>query len=399
MEMTSKSYLSQPSMAQEELAFLLAGNQMYMTVVGDNEQTIYTFNGSNVNNIIDFHWNVALRKGSIAYSIDLIENYRSSSNILGVANRIVKKGNSAYKKWLRTAENVSEEVALYQFHNHPVTLVRMPRLNNAATYIAEEILRLREEENISYSDITVLVRKDTEFSPQGREVKRTLEQNNIPVGMNKTSGDSQKRLFEKAEEICQYYYDENLDNIIASLQKGEIDQDLDSTTAHGIMNVFKEAVDSGAVYAYDALDFLIDSTSAAGSEMEEEGVQIRTVHSAKGLEFKVVFVLFLGDKSFPHGARPDVDGERRLLYVAITRAQDRLYVIGRNGIHGPDFFGECLGSETRLVDYFKAPNVAAPSAECNEQLKNEVDLLKEEFDREEIARRDRLMSLFEDDDF
>ncbi|SIR58448.1 ATP-dependent helicase [Domibacillus enclensis] len=387
------------SMAQEELAFLLAGNQMYMTVVGDNEQTIYAFNGSNESNIIHFHQNVARRKGSIAYSIDLIENYRSSANILGVANRIVEKGNSAYKKWLRTAENVSEEVALYQYHNHPVTLVRMPRLHNAATYIAEEILRLHEEEEILYSDITVLVRKDTEFSPQGSEVKRLLEEKNIPVGVTRSGGDNQKIVFDKAEEICQSYYDEPLASIIDSIEKGDIDPDLDSAIERGIIDVFKEAVDSGAVFAYDALDFLIDSTSGEGSEREDDGVRIRTVHSAKGLEFKVVFVLFLGDKSFPHGAVPDVDGERRLLYVAITRAQDRLYMIGRNGIHGPDFFGECMGSETRLVDYFKAPDAAISSEGCNEQLKSEVDLLKEKFDREEAARRDRLMALFEDDDF
>ena len=58
---------------------------------------------------------------------------------------------------------------------------------------------------------------------------------------------------------------------------------------------------------------------------------------------------------------------------AITRAQDRLYLLGRNGIHGPDFFGECLGEETTLIDYFANKK---EQTEKNEKLIIEMNEVK-----------------------
>lgn len=386
------------SKAQERLALLIAGEQIYLNIVGDNEQTIYTFNGSNVSNILQFTECVGRKSNlPVLKPIDLTENYRSSENILTLANRIVEKGNSAYKKELKIAVNVSDEVRGYQLDNHHVQLIKVPRLDNAADFIAKEIQRLVREKDVLYSDITVLVRKDSNFSPQGTIVKNVFEQYGIPVGKNKFEKQDKKYLYEVIEEFCQYHYDEALVDLISSIKAGQYKDELNGIDADEILLLLNEVVNSGANYAYDALDFLIDTIEQEDVDNEDEGVQIRTVHSAKGLEFRIVFVMFLGDRSFPHGARPNVEEERRLFYVAITRAQERLYLLGKNGIHGPDFFGESTGKGTVLNDYFNQ-GVSEPSS-VNVQLTTEVDQTKEALKEEEEKQRARLMALFEDDYF
>ncbi|WP_099363581.1 ATP-dependent helicase [Fredinandcohnia onubensis] len=389
------------SRAQESLAFLLAGENIFINVVGDNEQTIYSFNGSDVSNILDFQERIQEKGISVLEPIHLTENYRSSGNILAVANRIVSLGNSTYKKVLTPAMTVAEEVEGYQLTNNKVRLIHTPRISTAATYIAEEIQKLVLEENIAYSEITILVRKDSEFSPQGTEVKKALEQLNIPVGIKERNQDEKQKLYEATEELCQYHYDDELLNIIASIEQGLLDKEIRDVDSKQIIPILHEAIESGANFGYEALDFLIDASSDEDSIEIEDGVQIRTVHSAKGLEFRVVFVMFLGDKSFPHGSRPNTDEERRLLYVAITRAQDRLYILGRNGIHGPDFFGECKGQgkDVELLDYFARKHDDEQNNSTDDKLVHVVNNVKETQEDEERKQKERLMALFENDDF
>lgn len=388
------------SRAQETLAFLLAGEKIFINVVGDNEQTIYTFNGSDVTNILHYQERVRA-KGmgmKVLDPIDLIENYRSSGNILSLANRIVAKGSSLYQKELIPANNVTNKVRGYQLINNKVQLVRVPRITRAAEYIANEIQKIVKEDEISYSEIAVLVRKDSEYSPQGTEVKNVLEQFGIPVGVKKRENQDTRKIYERAEEFVQYHYNDTIQDLIVSIEKGQYRDELADIHLQEITMILYEALESGAVFAYDALDFLIDSVIPENLEDGDEGVQIRTVHSAKGLEFRVVFIMFLGDKSFPHGAKPDVDEERRLFYVAVTRAQDRLYILGKNGIHGPDFFGECSGEGTRIIDYFAQEEMEGKSGK-DVALVVEVDNARQEIKEEEEKQRERLMAIFEDDDF
>jgi DNA helicase II / ATP-dependent DNA helicase PcrA len=383
------------SKAQEQLAFLLAGRQMYINVVGDNEQTVYTFNGSDVSNILNFYDRVKAKGMKVLEPINLVENYRSSGNILSLANRMVEKGRSLYKKELVPAVNAADEVKGYQFANNKVQLVRVPRISKAAEFTVKEIQKLVKEENIQYSEIAVLIRKDSEFSPQGTEVKTILEKHGIPVGLMKRETQDNKKLYEVTEEFCQYHYNEPLSDLIASLKIGQYKDELQKIEPEEIVYILNEAMNSGAAFAYDALDFLIDSGSQESLTEGEDGVQIRTIHSAKGLEFRIVFVLFVGDKSFPHGAKPDIEEERRLFYVSVTRAQERLYILGKNGIHGPDFFGECSGEGTNLIDYFAIGN----GQRQDQELTAEVDKVKKALKDEEEQQRARLMALFEDDDF
>jgi DNA helicase-2/ATP-dependent DNA helicase PcrA len=386
------------SRAQETLAFLLAGKKIYINVVGDNEQTIYTFNGSDVSNILNYQDRVKEKGMKVLEPIYLTENYRSSSNILSLANRIVAKGSSLYKKELKPAANVANDVNRYQLTNNKVQLVRVPRISEAAEFVAKEIQRIVKDDEIKYSEVAVLIRKDSEFSPQGTEVKKVLERYGIPVGIKKRENQDTKKLYQIAEEFCQYHYNETLFDIIASLENGQYIDELDDLEPKEIILLLNEALSSAAIFAYDALDFLIDSGSQENLVSVEDGVQIRTVHSAKGLEFRVVFVMFLGDKSFPHGAKSDIEEERRLFYVAITRAQDCLYILGKNGIHGPDFFGECYGDGTKIIDYFAYEGNEEQKGK-DEELIAEVNKVRNALKDEEEKQKERLMALFEDDDF
>jgi DNA helicase-2/ATP-dependent DNA helicase PcrA len=338
------------SRAQEKLLFALAGNDIPVNVVGDIDQTIYTFNGSSSSNMTNFLSRASQTDVSVLTTIGMTENYRSAAPILELANRIRKELTDDRK--LVPAFNISDnKIALYRKRNLPVQLIYAPKLELAADFVAQEIKKLVNEEKID--SIAVLVRKDSEYSPQARTVREVLDLLELKIDV--MSIQTQKDRHEHFQFMYDLFrdpehYGKSLNDLIS------IDSTLtlpSSMTNEQFRSYIKETLDSGALYCYEAADFLFDSMTMEESDDEREGsnIKIGTIHSAKGEEFRVVFLLYLGDRSFPHGSQPDLDEERRLLYVGITRAQERLYVIGRPGIHSESFFDNCKGPNTSYLEY------------------------------------------------
>lgn len=390
------------SRAQEQLMLGVAGSRVYINAVGDNDQAIYTFNGSDVSNILNFAERVQHTGLPLLEPVHLTENYRSSPNILLLANRILAKSHRPLPKQLQpSVDPLPEPLQGYRERNYEVCQVDAPRLDLAADFVAREVHRLITEEGVQPGEIAVLVRKDTEHSPQGASVREAL----AGIGVETTTPDREPQqkaaVIEATRELCQYHYGEPLTGLMARVAAGDCDAELNGARRDEVLGALEEALRAGAQVAYQAAEFLYDAGVAESEVPDAGGVHVRTIHSAKGAEFRIVFLMYLADRAFPHGARPDEDEERRLLYVGITRAQERLYVVGHNGIHGPDFFGDCFGEGVRRLDASVRgggpPPPPPPPALDEDTLRLIARASEQQAEEEERQRRD-LARLFEEED-
>lgn len=381
--------------SQFTLIRLLAKAHGNITVVGDNDQGIYSFRGADISNILNFEKDF---KGTKI--IKLEQNYRCTQNILNAANSVIKNNEVKYKKKLWT-EN--EEGALPTFHVSDDEY-------DEGRYIVEEINHLRREEYYKYSDFAILYRMNS----QSRAIEEILRREDIPYkivgglkfyerkeikdiiaylrlinntsdnlalkriinepkrGIGKTSLDKIQAISEQTgipmyqiiKEADQY----GLSRVYSNAQGFiEVIEDLISkkdeyTITELIKHTLKETgytkalEDENSIEAENRIENLEEFLTVAvqfeeeeadndlstflegitlssdidGMDEEEESVTLMTLHSAKGLEFPVVFLVGMEEGIFPGyksiGEPKEVEEERRLCYVGITRAKNNLYL-------------------------------------------------------------------------
>ena len=147
--------------AQFTLITLLAARHGNITVVGDNDQGIYSFRGADISNILNFEKDFPGTK-----IIKLEQNYRSTKNILNAANAIIKNNSKKYEKNLWTEKEEGKLPELHICDNE----------YDEALYIAEQIEHLKREEYFKYSDFAVLYRMNT----QSRSIEEIFVRENIP---------------------------------------------------------------------------------------------------------------------------------------------------------------------------------------------------------------------------
>lgn len=381
--------------SQFTLIRLLAKAHGNITVVGDNDQGIYSFRGADISNILNFEKDF---KGTKI--IKLEQNYRCTQNILNVANSVIKNNEVKYKKKLWT-EN--EEGALPTCHVSDDEY-------DEGRYIVEEINHLRREEYYKYSDFAILYRMNS----QSRAIEEILRREDIPYkivgglkfyerkeikdiiaylrlinntsdnlalkriinepkrGIGKTSLDKIQAISEQTgipmyqiiKEADQY----GLSRVYSNAQGFiEVIEDLISkkdeyTITELIKHTLKETgytkalEDENSIEAENRIENLEEFLTVAvqfeeeeadndlstflegitlssdidGMDEEEESVTLMTLHSAKGLEFPVVFLVGMEEGIFPGyksiGEPKELEEERRLCYVGITRAKNNLYL-------------------------------------------------------------------------
>ena len=381
--------------SQFTLIRLLAKAHGNITVVGDNDQGIYSFRGADISNILNFEKDF---KGTKI--IKLEQNYRCTQNILNAANSVIKNNEVKYKKKLWT-EN--EEGALPTFHVSDDEY-------DEGRYIVEQINHLRREEYYKYSDFAILYRMNS----QSRAIEEILRREDIPYkivgglkfyerkeikdiiaylrlinntsdnlalkriinepkrGIGKTSLDKIQAISEQTgipmyqiiKEADQY----GLSRVYSNAQGFiEVIEDLISkkdeyTITELIKHTLKETgytkalEDENSIEAENRIENLEEFLTVAvqfeeeeadndlstflegitlssdidGMDEEEESVTLMTLHSAKGLEFPVVFLVGMEEGIFPGyksiGEPKELEEERRLCYVGITRAKNNLYL-------------------------------------------------------------------------
>lgn len=381
--------------SQFMLVSLLAKNSGNITVVGDNDQGIYSFRGADISNILNFEKDFPGTK-----IIKLEQNYRCTKSILNVANAIIKKNTIKYDKKLWT-EN--EEGALPEVHSANDEY-------DEGRFICEQIEHLKREEYYKYSDFAILYRMNS----QSRAIEDILLRESIPYkvigglkfyerkeikdiiaylrlihntndnlslrriinepkrGIGKTSLDKVQELAEEngisMYEVIKHAEQYGLNRVYANsrdfiTQIEELKQeepnisisDLVKLTLNktGYTNALKlentleaqsriENLEEFLTVVIEFEEETADSTLANFLEgitlssdidnldEEQDYVTLMTLHSAKGLEFPVVFLVGMEEGIFPGyksiGEEKELEEERRLCYVGITRAKNNLYM-------------------------------------------------------------------------
>ena len=376
---------------QGELIKNLSGESNNILAVGDDSQSIYSFRGATVKNILNFPKHFPQAK-----IFKLETNYRSTPEILQLANASIKNNPNQFEKKLKTQKPSSVKPALVTPYDN----------YQQAEFICQRIMELQQEEGINLNEMAVLFRAHS----QSLELEMELNKRNIPYVMR-----GGLRFFEQAHikdvlaylRILNNYLDEiswtrllhlqpgigesnakRIWQIISScddlkqVQKTDFTKIIGGRAATGwyqLNEIFEKllVIDPGQVSelilqilksgylnhlianyengeeraedlkqlmnfasSYKSLDeFLSDAALSEGFKSEriagqkngpEEALTLSTVHQAKGLEWKVVFVVGLTEGQFPHAKVyefPDqLAEERRLFYVASTRAKDQLYL-------------------------------------------------------------------------
>jgi DNA helicase-2/ATP-dependent DNA helicase PcrA len=312
------------SISQETLLFALAGNDKNITVVGDKNQTIYTFNGSNSQNLDRFHQKCLEKAPTQTEHIRLDKNYRSTKEIVQLSNHFIGK---------QLIESTIDKT-----DGLPV-IVQTQSIKLAASFIASKIKELKQAYKTPYGDICILFRKNSEYSPQADEVVRALENSDIPYHEEVIKPDTKVMLKQEILDLCDQYIGFMIEDVLKELNT--------SSAKNEIKRVIQDALKQGFEDTDDLVDYIIDLDESQNTPSDDR-VILKTVHSAKGQEYPIVFILYLGDRQFPHGSQPDIDEEQRLLYVGITRAMESLYILGQHGIQYDDFLGRCKSS---VVEY------------------------------------------------
>ena len=372
---------------QYRLTRLLAGDKPNLMVVGDPDQSIYGFRNADINNILDF-----TKDYPNARVIRLEENYRSSSTILRVANAVIEKNALRLEKVLRPTKEGGEPVRLY----------RAPNAREEAAFVAREIARLGNfqqiavlyrtnaqsrllEEHLRRANVPVRLVGAVGFFER-REIKDLLAYGRVainpadsinlrrivntpPRGIGATtvarlvehaqkSGITVFEAFRQAEQVISrpqqvQAFVRLLDELMeAAFETGPaafFERVLDETgfrealkqeqdgedRLQNVEELLRAARDWEEEEGGSLADFL-DSVALTAraeepqGEVSTEAVTLMTLHNAKGLEFPTVFLVGLEENLLPHrnslNRLEDLEEERRLFYVGITRAQERLYL-------------------------------------------------------------------------
>ena len=384
--------------AQFELSRLLSGGYDNLMVVGDDDQSIYKFRGATVENILTFD-----EKIKNAAIIKLEDNYRSTGNILGAANSVIRHNFARRGKELRASRDEGEKIFVK----------RVETQTEEAKFIINKIMELVVREKRKYSDFAILYRMNAQsgslesvFAKSGvpyrllggtrfferKEVKdiiaylsvvanendnlrlrRIINEPKRKIGeatinqielLSETIGKSMFYVMENARSYTAVsksaskfelfiYLIKALRQIAQTDGLAKLVEKTIELSGYGAMlaaaeengesterseNV-KELISYAEEYEQNNENatlegFLEDIALVAdvdNYDSEADAVTLMTVHSAKGLEFPVVFLPGMEEEIFPGGRSvvntEELEEERRLAYVAITRAKDRLFMI------------------------------------------------------------------------
>ena len=389
---------------QFKLIKLLMNSKTSLYVVGDPDQTIYTWRGANQKIILDFN-----QAFPGAETIILDQNYRSTKPILDTANKLISHNKKRVPKNLFTERPSTI----------PVHAENRFSVYDEAKYVCDEIEHLMRLEDAKYSDVAILYRANYLTLPFEKELMRRRIPYYIYSGVkffqrkevkdalayfrliyNKKDDISFERIvnvprrgigdstmdilkFEKSQlhlsyveylsEIEQHVtelkpktvvaltmminamkntrarLDENLEAYPKILEDFLVDigyfeylksEDEDEGRLENVKTLLSDIVDYLKRYPESKFeDYLENATLQTSQDEMKDGdkVNLMTVHVAKGLEFKYVFVVCMNEDIFPSLKAMDEEGrdgeeeERRLCYVAFTRAKERLYVTCNSG--------------------------------------------------------------------
>ncbi|MHA8102506.1 ATP-dependent helicase [Aquirufa nivalisilvae] len=389
------------NVSQYLLTKKLAAVHRNICVVGDDAQSIYAFRGADIQNILNFE-----RDYADLTTIKLEENYRSTKNIVAVANSIISRNKNQLEKNVFTSNEIGDQIEI----------IRAGSDNEEGRMIASTIFETKQKEGLHWSDFAILYRTNA----QSRSFEESLRRLNIKyriIGglsfyqrkeikdvlgylrfvVNQQDEEAFKRIINlpkrgigdttiakiavtAAENNCsiwdvisniQTYQGargtaaiENFADLIKSFKimtevehkdayeianhvakaSGLLRELYEDKTIEGLaryqnlqelLNAIKQFVDDPENEDKSLATFLQSVSLLTNADTQEDPndrdkVTLMTVHSAKGLEFKHVFLVGLEEDLFPSQmmlqSQADLEEERRLFYVAVTRAEKKLMI-------------------------------------------------------------------------
>ena len=410
---------------QYDLMEVLSDYHKNLFVVGDPDQTIYTWRGADIHYLLDFD-----KKFEGTKTIMMNDNYRSVKSIIDVANSLIKKNKYREEKNLVSVRGEGDNTAAYFAKN----------ADDEADFIAEKITELKEKNNENYKDMTILFRshfltrslENALFTKQipyviysgvqfydRVEIKVALSYLRMLVSADdlafkrvintpkRNMGERRIKFLEEASENSHTTLfnalKANIDNPVFKGTKAveflelidKLSENLETKSISELLTKVlelsgyeevlrtegaQERLDNLAelkqsVYDYEVtcgeetnLDsYLKHIALYTNTDLEDtkDRVKLMTIHAAKGLEFKNVFICGLNEGIFPSKkirTQVAMEEERRLAFVAITRAKDKLFLteaMGRNFDGSPRFPSRFLFDiEKQYLEYINEPNDA-----------------------------------------
>ncbi|MBR6382731.1 MAG: UvrD-helicase domain-containing protein [Lachnospiraceae bacterium] len=410
---------------QYDLMEVLSDYHKNLFVVGDPDQTIYTWRGADIHYLLDFD-----KKFKGTKTIMMNDNYRSVKSVIDVANSLIDKNKYREEKNLVSLRGEGANTAAYFAKN----------ADDEADFIAEKIVEIKEKNNENFKDMTILFRshfltrslENALFTKQipyviysgvqfydRVEIKVALSYLRMLVSADdlafkrvintpkRNMGERRIKFLEEVSENNQTTLfnslKENIDNPIFKGTKaaefleliGKLSENFETKSISELLTKVldlsgyeealrtegaQERLDNLAelkqsVYDYEVtcgeetnLDsYLKHIALYTNTDLEDtkDRVKLMTIHAAKGLEFKNVFICGLNEGIFPSKkirTQVAMEEERRLAFVAITRAKDRLFLTeanGRNFDGSPRFPSRFLFDiEKQYLEYINEPNDA-----------------------------------------
>jgi len=380
--------------AQYFMARMIVGDTRNIFVVGDPDQSIYSWRGANIQNILNFE-----KDYPGAQIVRLEQNYRSRKNILDAANLLISNNLSRYEKNLWSDRGEGEKIALFvggtdreeagfvthqiehlhNFHHVPLSEMAVFYRTNFQSRIFEDFLLRRRIPYVIVGGISFYHRKEIkdvlaflrmvnserDFIAFERTInlpKRGIGQSTIekirdgalaagmPVLQYCLEGTL--RLTAKQKEGLKEYIE--MIHYLRSVQK-ELSLEklvIETVRSSRYLEVLKDDketfedrkanVDELVTKAHEwellndttSLDSFLEELSLKSSldeaSFSEDKINLMTIHNGKGLEFDSVFLVGMEEDLFPHANSRDsyeaLEEERRLCYVGMTRAEERLYL-------------------------------------------------------------------------
>jgi DNA helicase-2/ATP-dependent DNA helicase PcrA len=381
--------------AQYLVAKMLGAKHRNIFVVGDDAQSIYSWRGADISNILNFQDDY-----HDALTFKLVENYRSTGTILKAANSVISRNQRQIKK----------ELISHRDEGEPLTLIEAYNERNEGEKVGEYIRTMRLKQGYEYKSFAIFYRTNA----QSRVLEDVMRQHKIPYKifgsvsfykrkeikdavaylrfiLNERDNESLLRIINfpprkigdvSIGKLKEFAEDKGISlyDAIKLAEEGGFQARLVNALIafSNVIETLKLLAESGTVYevltelfsltsiplllqaenTHESLarhenlqellsmardfsdhnpdngslgDFLENISLASDYEETQDSdnyVSLMTVHAAKGLEFPVVFVTGLEERLFPlHSYEPEeLEEERRLFYVAVTRAQEKIFL-------------------------------------------------------------------------
>ncbi len=365
---------------QYEMTKLLVGKNENICVVGDTDQNIYSWRGANIKNMLHFEKDYPKAK-----IVMLEQNYRSTKNIIEAANSVIEKNIYRVPKILFTENVAGEEINVCEAYdeqseagfvadkidellkeNDPEEIAILYRANFQSRVLEEALLdkqipyqvlgvkffeRKEIKDILSYirlaynkeslSDIKRIINIPTRGIGKVTILKLFANQiNDLPKGTQIKINNFYKLIDDIREYLENHKPSESIKYVI---EKSGLKNELAHGTAdeqerlENMMELVTLAIKYDNLPQEEGMEKLLEDASLSSDqdtllhENKGRGVRLMTVHASKGLEFKYVFITGLEQDLFPHikdrtKKKEDTEEERRLFYVAVTRARKKLFL-------------------------------------------------------------------------